>query len=560
MENTMSFKIYRLIKIQQWGVALSLALLMAFTAVEIGLADGPGSLDPSFGIDGQVFTDFGDSPEYITGLALQPDGKIVAVGENSVNNYDFAVARYNSDGSLDSSFGGDGKVTTDFGRVDIGTDVAIQPDGKIVVAGYVWAGVTNGSFVLLARYNSDGTLDPSFDGDGKVMTNYGADDVARMLAIQPDGKIVIAGNTNGHAMLGRYNADGSLDTSFGTAGKVIVDKAGTSDTFGSVIVLPDGKLLIGASTYSGGATDCVLTRYNNDGSLDTSFGAGGKVITDINYRDGCGAMTLQADGKVIRTGATSGEDFISDISLMRYNDDGSLDPSFGTDGIVTTDFGSPNEGASGITIQANGQILVAGYVTNGMTDFALARYNSDGSLDLSFGKAGKVITNLGGFDRGLAIELQPDNKIIVGGYKTISGNGDGALVRYLGGVGPRLSLTKTLQAVSYPIQPGDPITYTIVVANDGDTDASGVLITDPLPPFIEGGDLSQTVAVTAGRRMTFTLNVAVAANAPLAAVITNTATLSHTSGIVEYRAVFTVGLTPPEEQASTIFLPLILKN
>lgn len=556
----MSFKIYRLIKIQQWGVALSLALLMAFTAVEIGLADGPGSLDPSFGIDGQVFTDFGNTDDYITGLTIQPDGKLVAVGVSSINYYDIAVTRYNSDGSLDPSFSGDGKVTTDFGRVDMGADVALQPDGKIVVVGYVWAGATNGSFILLARYNSDGTLDPSFDGDGKVMTNYGADDVARMLAIQPDGKIVIAGNTNGHAMLGRYNADGSLDTSFGTEGKVIVDKASTYDTFGSVIVLPDGKLLIGGGIYNGSASDCVLTRYNNDGSLDTSFGAGGKVITDINYRDGCGAMTLQPDGKVIRTGATSGEDFISDISLMRYNDDGSLDPSFGTDGIVTTDFGSPSEGASDITIQANGQILVTGFVNNANRDFALARYHSDGSLDLSFGEAGKVITDLGGYDGGSVVSLQFDNKVIVAGSRTISGNRDFALVRYLGGVGPRLSLTKTLQAGHYPIQPDDPITYTIVVANDGDTDASGVLITDPLPPFIEGGDLSQTVEVTAGMRMTFTLNVAVAANAPLAAVITNTATLSHTSGIVENRAVFTVGLTPPEEQASTIFLPLILKN
>jgi len=216
-----------------------------------------------------VTTDFGGS-DYGFSVALQPDGKIVVAG---YAGGDFALARYNSDGALDTSFGSGGKVTTDFGGSyhPDGFSVALQPDGKIVVAGYA-----GGDFAL-ARYNSDGALDTSFGSGGKVTTDFGGSDAGYSVALQPDGKIVVAGYAGLDFALARYNSDGALDTSFGTGGKVTTDFSGGRDVGYSVALQPDGKIVVAG--YAG--VDFALARYNSDGALDTSFGSGGKVTTDF---------------------------------------------------------------------------------------------------------------------------------------------------------------------------------------------------------------------------------------------------------------------------------------
>jgi uncharacterized delta-60 repeat protein len=213
-----------------------------------------GELDTSFDDDGMVTTDFGGLDEAL-GVAIQADGKIVAAGRGTAVG-DFALARYNRDGSLDTSFDGDGKVTTDFGSpFDVALGVAIQPDGRIVAAG-----TAAGDDFALARYNRDGTLDTSFDGDGKVTTDFGAMDAALGApAIQPDGKIVAAGYTTagGDFALARYNRDGSLDTSFDGDGKVTTDFGSPFDVAAGVAMQPNGRIV--AAGGDGG--DFALARY-----------------------------------------------------------------------------------------------------------------------------------------------------------------------------------------------------------------------------------------------------------------------------------------------------------
>jgi len=416
----------------------------------------PGDLDPAFGTGGLVTTQFGSGDSYGFAVALQADGKIVVAGRAyNGSDYDLALARYNSDGSLDTSFSGDGEVTTDFGSGDDwGHAVAIQPaDGKIVVAGTASYNGSNADFAL-ARYNGDGSLDTSFSGDGKVTTDFGSGiDCIYAVEIQPaDGKIVVVGDasngSNFDFALARYNSDGSLDTSFSGDGKVTTDFGMGDDSGMAVAIQPaDSKIVVAGYAYkfSGfhGNFDFALARYNGDGSLDTSFSGDGKVTTDfVNSVDEEGeAVVLQADGKIVVAGYSqdfSDSPFDNDFTLARYNSDGSLDTSFSGDGKVTTDFNGDNDSAYAVALQADGKIVVAGQANNVSDfaydiDFALALYNSDGSLDTSFSGDGKVTTDFGDWDYGFAVALQPDDgKIIVAGYSgsPYANNGDFALARY----------------------------------------------------------------------------------------------------------------------------------
>ncbi len=386
-----------------------------------------GSLDTSFSGDGRQVTPYFDSAN---GVALQGDGKIVAVGRTYG---DFALARYNPNGTLDTSFSGDGTQTTDFGGVggfDQGNGVAIQGDGKIVALGR--AGGGGGDFGL-ARYNSDGTLDTSFSGDGKQTTDFGGSDEASGVALQADGKIVAVGRAEGTGdddfALARYNTDGSLDTGFSGDGKQTTN-FGYSEFANQVALQGDGKIV--AAGFTGGAAprgsgDFALARYNTDGSLDASFSGDGRQTTDFSPdafdRDEATGVALQTDGKIVAVGPIGGGDF----ALARYNTDASLDTSFSGDGKQTTDFGGSDE-ANGVALQTDGKIVAVGA---GAGDFALARYNTDGTLDPSFSGDGKQTTNFAGFDQASGVAIQADGKIVAVGGTGDQLSGDGfALVRY----------------------------------------------------------------------------------------------------------------------------------
>jgi uncharacterized delta-60 repeat protein/uncharacterized repeat protein (TIGR01451 family) len=460
----------------QPGLALA-ALVVALVAAALpgSAVAAPGALDPSFGIGGQVTTDFGgfDSAQAV---ALQSDGKIVAVGGTaSFPSGDFALARYNADGSLDATFGSGGKVTTDFGGFDAASAAVIQTDGRIVAAGRSGSG----DFAL-ARYNADGSLDPTFGSGGKVTTDFGGFDAAFGVARQADGKIVAAGQggAGGGFALARYNPDGSLDPSFGSGGEVTTHFTSGVEVVIAVAIQLDGKIVAVGQTFAGGFQQFALARYNADGSLDSGFGSGGIVATNFGFDSAFGgALAIQSDGKIVAAGR-AGTDFL----LARYNGDGTLDATFGSGGVVTTDFGGALfDAAFGVALQSNGKIVAAGSAISGFpssADFALARYNADGSLDASFGSGGKVTTDFGGFDVASGVALQADGKIVAAGQG--GAGSDFALARYLGdAVGADLSINKL--GAPNPVLSGDRLTYTLTVTNDGPLDATGVTVTDRLP-------------------------------------------------------------------------------
>ncbi len=379
-------------------------------------ASAVGDLDTTFGAGGKVTTRIGNSQSEALAAAVQTDGKTVAAGYSfNTADADFALARYNADGSLDASFGAGGKVTTDFGGDNFILALVIQPaDGKLVAAGSSSNGA-NDDFAL-ARYNTDGTLDASFGTGGKVTTDFGGNssDYIDGVALQADGKIIAAGyRFNGsffHFALARYNADGSLDASFGAGGKIITMLTAFDDLARAVVIQTDGKIVVAGEANA----DFAVARYNSDGTLDSSFGTGGTVITSINVFDSAYDVVLQADGKILAAGE-SGDGNNADFALLRYTSSGALDSTFGAGGIVTTAIGAGDEIASSLAAQASGKIIVGGFSFNGANaDFALARYNTDGSLDGSFGTGGKILTDFGGgaFDYINALVLQSNNRVI----------------------------------------------------------------------------------------------------------------------------------------------------
>jgi uncharacterized delta-60 repeat protein len=435
------------------SVAVSFLLLLS---VPCPAQAADGSLDSTFGTGGKVTTHFSGtgSSDFATAVAIQTDGRIVAAGVSNIKNgpvdhTPFSLARYNSDGSLDSTFGTGGKVTTSIGRHnELASAVAVQTDGKIVAVGSATITAIDGCdqfgcsdrFVLV-RYNSDGTLDTSFGGSGIVITDISGTgqsfDRANAVAIQADGKIVAAGSSSSLGggdsfAMSRYNSDGSLDTSFGTGGKVL-DLTNTPPV--AVAIQTDGKI-VAVGTIFVSSDDFALARYNSDGSVDTSFGTAGKVTTDFSGAgsiDRANAVLIQTDGKIVAAGVTTANSSRAGFALARYNPDGTLDSSFGTGGKVTTDFVAGGVAQAFGVVQSNGKIVAAGWAQTPTRDFALARYNSNGSLDSTFGTGGKVITDFGaGSSSGSAIALQTDGNIVVAGQTLVVGGGTSfALARYL---------------------------------------------------------------------------------------------------------------------------------
>ncbi len=394
----------------------------------------PGDLDTSFGNGGKVTTDFNGGTDHGSSITIDAAGNILVGGsaDNESTGSDFALARYTSDGQLDNSFGSSGKVTTDFnGGADRGSSITIDSAGNILVGGSVGE-IISPDFGL-ARYTNAGQLDSSFGIDGKVTTDFnGGADCGCSITIDAVGNILVGGSANNQSTgrdfaLARYTSDGQLDSSFGIGGKVttdfsqvITDFNGGNEQGNSITIDAAGNILVGgtANLFDFGVdddTDIALARYTSDGQLDTSFGNGGKVTTDFNedYEEGH-SITTDVVGNILVAGWASG-----DFALVRYSNDGQLDSSFGVDGKVVTNFNVLNNAKGySITIDAAGNILVAGTSLNSDTfnDFALARYTSDGQLDTSFGNSGKVTVSISGsFDEGSSITIDAAGNIFVAG-------------------------------------------------------------------------------------------------------------------------------------------------
>ncbi|MGI8603944.1 MAG: hypothetical protein ACR2OZ_13240 [Verrucomicrobiales bacterium] len=345
-------------------------------------------------------------------------------------------------GDLDATFGTGGKVTTDFGSGgDSGRSMAVQSDGKIVVAGYS-RNASGNDDIALVRYTSAGALDTSFNGTGKVTTDIGSGhDQATSVAVQSDGNIVVAGisniGPNADIALVRYTSTGELDTSFNGTGKVTTPIGSSYDEGFSVAVQSDGRIVVAGHSYFGSNWDIALVRYTSTGALDTSFNGTGKVTTDIGSSHDYGeSVAVQNDGKIVVAGDSKNASADEDVALVRYTSTGALDTSFNGTGKVTTPIGSGQDRGYSVAVQSDGRIVVAGYSYNasGYEDFALVRYTSTGALDTSFNGTGKVTTDfLSSYDRGFSVAVQSDGKIVVAGQSyNASGNEDFALVRYEG--------------------------------------------------------------------------------------------------------------------------------
>jgi uncharacterized delta-60 repeat protein len=345
--------------------------------------------------------------------------------------YNLALARYNTDGSLDASFGNGGKVTTIFpNKVNSGAHaIVLQPDGKIVAAGWTDS-LPKGSFAL-ARYNSDGSLDAAFGSGGMVVTTSFGDIAAAgasAVAIEADSKIVAAGPASftsgspGVAFI-RYNSDGSLDPTFGSGG--VVHSVPPTGFFPSAyFVQPNGWIYVGGSNSPGFIFDgkFLLARYNSDGTLDSNFGLGGVATADFlesngnNYAE-VGAIAVQPDGKILTAGLSGVDESSAFLGLARFNTDGSVDSAFGSGGRVVTAFAYGDSGASALAVQLDGKIIAAGgYQTTFNSDFALARYNIDGSLDQTFGDGGKVTADFFRYENASAVGIEPDGSVVAAGY------------------------------------------------------------------------------------------------------------------------------------------------
>jgi uncharacterized delta-60 repeat protein len=419
----------------------------------------PGDLDPSFGTGGRVLTLPTPQGGQANALVVQPDGKLVAAGGGDTGGFSqFALVRYRLDGSLDPTFSG-GKVLTPIGAGSAVESVALQPDGKIVAAGSSYTGNTA---LALARYRSNGTLDPTFGTGGKVTTAVpGGQGVIRGIALQADGKIVVSAQVFSVPYVFRvmrYRSNGSLDPGFGAGGTATVSFGDESDFPMAVAVQPDGKIVVVGSAYDGSANRIAVARLRGNGSLDPTFGTGGKVTTVVGDSSTGLAVVIQPDAKIVVVGTThSGS--ATDFLVERYMPNGTPDDNFGGGGTVTTHFENAAT-ANSVALQANGKIVVAGYgdtpcsshspsrlcprpppkcapqhrFCGGPTSFALARYMPNGPLDSSFGSGGTLMTSFDDFQsRAAGVGIQPDGKIVAAGTDGGEGPSHFALARYLSG-------------------------------------------------------------------------------------------------------------------------------
>jgi len=419
-------------------VYLAGILLLFSSAGRMAFA-ADGDLDPTFGNGGKVVTDFNNSTDWLSRIAVQPDGKIVAIGDTHPSHKG-ALARYNPDGTLDATFGNGGKVITVATVRESAAGLLILPDGKIMVSGSISLPSSQDTSFVLLRFNSDGSVDTSFGNGGMVTTNVGpVDDQANAIAFQSDGKIVAAGRRGiqiepaqqrkGNVALARYNPDGSLDATFGNGGTVVNDFGQGLESYAiELIIQPDGKLIIaGESSY-----EFLVARYNANGTLDTTFGGSGFRLANFssNWDHGRDAV-LQSDGKIIVVGTAEVNSPYDSFAIARFNSDGSFDQSFGNGGKVLM----VNEGdLNAAALQSDGKLIALGS-SNSFSDsaFHLLRFNVNGSLDSTFGSGGTVTTDFGRPTEGADLVFQPDGKLLAGGLTSSDpyfNNSDFALARY----------------------------------------------------------------------------------------------------------------------------------
>jgi uncharacterized delta-60 repeat protein len=391
-------------------------------------------LDAAFAFDGMRITSFGGEESAIARTVPLSNDKLLAVGsERTEGQWNFALARYHANGKLDRTFGDRGRVVTDLtGHDDWATSVRVLPDGRIVVAGY--SETEDGrDFIALARYRSDGRLDRRFGRDGKVLTDVGQFDRARALVWLPEGKLLVAGSTargdgDSDLLLVRYRPAGALDRTFGKNGMVRRDFGGSWEEANDVLVLPSGRIVVGgASTNANGASRFLLAAYRPDGRLDRGFGREGVRRVHLGGWWNVGMdLARQADGKLVLGGYRFTFEAGADFAVARFHPDGRLDQTFSSDGKTTIDLGSYEDYAYAVAIQPNQRIIVGGYSATGNgRDFALVRLSPAGKL------LGKFTSDFARqTDIAFDIVAQADGKVLLAGASQGDSGFQFALARF----------------------------------------------------------------------------------------------------------------------------------
>jgi uncharacterized delta-60 repeat protein len=420
----------------------TLRVVLLFVMAGASAQAQPGFLDPGFDNDGIVRTGFGGSDELGYCVALQADGKIVVGGYTSnpfALDYDLALARYNPDGSFDLSFGQAGMTTLAIGDDDdVISDIILQPDGKILVVGSYANSI--GSDFVLARLDTLGMPDPTFGSAGIVITDYQKYDVANAIALQPDGKILAVGQTRAGTKsafaVARYHPNGDLDPTFDTDGWATfeIDLGSLNEVAYDIEIRPNGKiLLVGTLYYPMFRFHGAAVQLLPNGQLDASFGSAGFVVDNASNSGSSFASALLPNGNLLASGY-AGALSIDFLSIL-YDSTGARVPF--PNGLMRLlgDVTGSHDFAKAVALQPDGRFVVAGYGDNGTSeDFAVMRYNASGDLDTSFSYDAKLITDIiGGIDIPGGVVLQPDGKIIVAGYTELGTDNDFALVRYLSG-------------------------------------------------------------------------------------------------------------------------------
>ena len=374
-----------------------------------------GALDLTWGAvsGGKVIVDIAGGFDTATAALVLPDGSVLLSG--GAGNTDFAMVKLKTDGSLDTTFGSGGRVSTPMGGNAFA--MARQPDGRLVLGG-----TSNNDFGLV-RYDAAGALDPAFGSGGKVTTDFaGGFDRVTGVAVQPDGKIVVGGyaqlvSGNYAFAAARYMPNGTPDSSFGSGGKVTTGWT-TQDIASAMLLEPDGSIVLAGRTRTGGTTsDFALVKYTPAGALDLSFGTGGIVTTDLNGdSDYALALALQPDGRLVAAGYAGTAGSVSRFGLVRYLATGAVDSTFGSGGVVMTTFNGGNCSVSSLRIQSDGKILAAGNTAtlNTGLDFAVARYDASGALDPGFGSGGKLTVDFRGTnDQANAVVLDAEGLKVI---------------------------------------------------------------------------------------------------------------------------------------------------
>lgn len=411
----------RIIKLQ---VSFKLVLLIFYLSSKLFFAQS--FFDAGFGENGLVLPGIKSLVNGAWSLSLQKDNKIILSGwayTDEESPSDISIVRLFENGEIDSSFNPDGLFSIGSSTWEDAYSSAVQEDGKILIAGRYYNG-RSWDF-LIVRFNEDGSIDSSFAQRGFMTKDFGKDDRAFDIAVQNDGKILVCGfaeRFNWDFAISRFNNDGSIDTTFGEKGSLLLNIGTYNDVAFSIKVQNDNKIIVCGWTYIFGSWDFALVRLNPDGSLDKTFGATGIVTTDYHRQyNTAHSVVIQSDGKYVAAGYTGklgSPD--TDIMLVRYNTNGAIDHSFGDNGIVLSDYENTNDFAWVVKVDKYDKLVVGGNTTiNNLKILQVARFNSDGSLDRSFGRNGILVTQIAGLDEECRdLLIQPDGKILLAGHFT----------------------------------------------------------------------------------------------------------------------------------------------